>query len=139
MEPRPRGRGREPRATSRAPYRQLQWSPDLAVGEGRARRRSVLPCAALQWSPDLAVGEGGRTSPAPRSSSCFNGAPTSRSGKATFCLDLYRTYSRLQWSPDLAVGEGRIGDPRYFRRYLLQWSPDLAVGEGTAGDNRRPR
>src|SRR6266542_7011168 len=36
----------------------LQWSPDLAVGQGEIAGANAMGYARLQWSPDLAVGEG---------------------------------------------------------------------------------
>ncbi len=61
----------------------LQRSPDLAVGEGSS---SILVMRAstfwLQRSPDLAVGEGETETTPKRKFTGFNGAPTSRSGKA---------------------------------------------------------
>ncbi len=82
MEPRPRGRGRRQLASAltAADY-SLQWSPDLAVGEGRTRFLISSPAVELQWSPDLAVGEGRAGGSRRARAKCFNGAPTSRSGK----------------------------------------------------------
>ncbi len=129
-EPRPRGRG---------------W----AEGLGRAREHP-----ALQRSPDLAVGDGSRScSPSARSTGCFNGAPTSRSGMVA---RVRRRRDRLLASteprprgrgwdePDEQAprvdpasteprprGRGWGGDlETKALGWLLQRSPDLAVGDG---------
>src|SRR6266542_3595287 len=58
MEPRPRGRGRKGGRLTKSARKVLQWSPDLAVGEGGAVPLRRVEVEKLQWSPDLAVGEG---------------------------------------------------------------------------------
>ncbi len=86
-EPRPRGRGRLRPAGPPASASRLQRSPDLAVGEGWV----AGPSRAAGW--------------------CFNGAPTSRSGKVAQAGWHHHEEGLLQRSPDLAVGEGAPEKP----------------------------
>src|SRR6266568_531319 len=107
----------------------LQRSPDLAVGDGACRLADDNAQIVLQRSPDLAVGDGGTPKKRAISWTCFNGAPTSRSGmgaprhyaggplrasteprprgRGWRALEAVEaTVTRLQRSPDLAVGDG---------------------------------
>ncbi len=131
----------------------LQRSPDLAVGDGACRLADDNAQIVLQRSPDLAVGDGGTPKKRAISWTCFNGAPTSRSGMGAPRHDaggplrasteprprgrgwraleaVEALVARLQRSPDLAVGDGSGSRRSARRRRGFNGAPTSRSGMG---------